>query len=101
MMRIIGSEGSRRLFRIRKEAILFTDLVKMTKLRISTALLLLAFIAAWLAGISRSFIPHVAERAGCRGYTIIEYGKGINCLGDTVILEKKGGLQMLGIPATE
>lgn len=31
----------------------------------------------------------------CKGYTIIEYGKGVDCHGDTVFLEKRGGLQVL------
>lgn len=29
----------------------------------------------------------------CYGYTIIEFGKGINCKGDTVLLEKSKGFQ--------
>lgn len=68
----------------------------MTKLRISTALLMLAFIVAWLAGNLLSPI-HAAKHTGCRGYTIIEYGKGIDCHGDTVVLEKRGGLQVLSM----
>ena len=31
----------------------------------------------------------------CLGYTIIEYGKGIDCNGDTVKLVKKNGIQVL------
>lgn len=37
-----------------------------------------------------------AEKKPCYGYTIIEFGKGINCNGDTVKLNKvKGGGQEL------
>lgn len=36
------------------------------------------------------------NRKPCYGYTIIEFGKGVNCKGDTVILTKvKGGGQQL------
>jgi len=39
--------------------------------------------------------PKVQEKP-CYGYTIIEFGKGINCKGDTVRLAKvKGGGQEL------
>lgn len=31
----------------------------------------------------------------CTGYTIVENGKGVNCNGDTVALQKIGGLQVL------
>ena len=38
----------------------------------------------------------VAEKKPCYGYTIIEFGKGIDCSGDTVKLTKvKGGGQEL------
>lgn len=38
----------------------------------------------------------VAPKKPCFGYTIIEFGKGINCHGDTVKLTKvKGGGQQL------
>lgn len=37
-----------------------------------------------------------AEKKPCYGYTIIEFGKGINCDGDTVRLTKvKGGQELL------
>ena len=36
------------------------------------------------------------EKKPCYGYTIIEFGKGINCDGDTVKLTKsEGGVQVL------
>lgn len=38
--------------------------------------------------------PPVVEKIACKGYTIIEFGKGIDCNGDTVKLVKvKGGGQ--------
>lgn len=37
------------------------------------------------------------DKATCPGYTIIEYGKGINCYGDTVVLTRKEGLQVLAL----
>lgn len=40
--------------------------------------------------------PPAEEKIFCKGYTIIEFGKGINCDGDTVRLVKvKGGGQEL------
>jgi hypothetical protein len=37
----------------------------------------------------------MAPRKPCYGYTIIEFGKGINCDGDTVKLVKVNGGQQL------
>lgn len=38
----------------------------------------------------------IVEKKPCYGYTIIEFGKGINCNGDTVTLTKvKGGQELL------
>lgn len=36
-----------------------------------------------------------APKKFCNGYTIIEYGKGIDCNGDTVRLVKVNGIQEL------
>jgi hypothetical protein len=33
----------------------------------------------------------------CIGYTIIEFGKGIDCNGDTVKLKKVNGVQVLAV----
>lgn len=33
----------------------------------------------------------IPEKRACYGYTIIEFGKGIDCNGDTVKLEKVAG----------
>ncbi len=35
----------------------------------------------------------------CYGYTIIEFGKGVNCKGDTILLEKVNGGQRLKMSA--
>jgi hypothetical protein len=48
------------------------------------------------ADIRREKENPVAEAIPCKGYTIIEFGKGIDCNGDTVKLVKvKGGGQEL------
>ena len=40
----------------------------------------------------------LADKLPCYGYTIIEFGKGINCQGDTVRLVRvKGGGQALAV----
>ena len=58
---------------------------------------MLAVLSAWsvdeLAGIASN--DQIKKR--CSGYTIIEYGKGVTCQGDTVSLEKIGGLQVLAL----
>lgn len=38
-----------------------------------------------------------AGKVHCRGYTIIEFGKGIDCNGDTVKLVKVNGGQELAV----
>ena len=51
-------------------------------------------------GIQKSAAPLVAakiQKKPCYGYTIIEFGKGINCQGDTVKLVKVRGGQQLAI----
>ena len=42
-----------------------------------------------------SLQPVSEEKKPCYGYTIIEFGKGINCEGDTVKLNKVYGGQVL------
>ena len=65
--------------------------------RPATALLALAVLSAGYA--YRCAGPETASvgNKGCKGYTIIEYGKGMDCLGDTVELDKVGGLQVLAL----
>lgn len=59
----------------------------------------LIFIVLLGADIRRkkeaSTLEPVAEKKPCYGYTIIEFGKGINCDGDTVRLTKVNGGQEL------
>ncbi len=50
------------------------------------------------ADIRRNDSPNVAvatPKKKCIGYTIIEFGKGIDCNGDTVRLKKINGVQVL------
>jgi hypothetical protein len=50
------------------------------------------------ANIERNHITPVAskkDKKPCYGYTIIEFGKGIDCNGDTVKLVKVNGGQQL------
>ena len=37
----------------------------------------------------------VVQKKKCVGYTIIEFGKGIDCNGDTVKLKRVNGVQVL------
>jgi hypothetical protein len=37
----------------------------------------------------------IIPKKKCLGYTIIEFGKGIDCNGDTVKLVKRNGVQVL------
>ena len=46
--------------------------------------------------VDAPFAVATAPKKPCYGYTIIEFGKGINCNGDTVRLMKvKGGQQLV------
>lgn len=44
-----------------------------------------------LTGASQKEEAKVAERKFCRGYTVIEADKGIDCYGDTIRLVKTNG----------
>ena len=58
-------------------------------------LILVVLLGADIRRDKESSLP-VIEKKPCYGYTIIEFGKGINCQGDTVKLVKvKGGGQEL------
>ena len=37
----------------------------------------------------------IQEKKKCYGYTIIEFGKGVNCNGDTINLVRVDGIQRL------
>jgi hypothetical protein len=39
--------------------------------------------------------PTAVKKKRCIGYTIIEFGKGIDCNGDTVALKRVNGVQVL------
>lgn len=54
---------------------------------------ILAVIGAGMHHSSVSQRPKPRKAPSC-GYTIIEYGKGIDCNGDTIKLEKVDGLQV-------
>ncbi len=69
----------------------------MKKNRISVFLLILVVISAFSFGRISEMSPPGKEKATCPGYTIIAFGKGINCYGDTVALTKKQGLQVLAL----
>lgn len=38
--------------------------------------------------------PIAVLKEPCSGYSIIEFGKGVDCHGDTILLTRKNGLQM-------
>ncbi|HEX8038216.1 MAG TPA: hypothetical protein VF490_03675 [Chryseosolibacter sp.] len=61
-------------------------------------LMLVTLLGADIRRKKEATKPVVAEKAPCYGYTIIEFGKGVNCHGDTVKLVKvKGGGQQLAV----
>lgn len=55
------------------------------------------FIAVCLSSFSvnDNSGSNTISKTMCSGYTIVEYGRGVNCHGDTVALQKIGGLQVL------
>jgi hypothetical protein len=64
------------------------------------AVLIIATLVALIgADIDRSNTPPIVSipKKPCYGYTIIEFGKGIDCHGDTVKLEKVNGGQQLAV----
>lgn len=65
----------------------------------SVVLLLVALLGADIRREKQAVAEvRAEEKISCRGYTIIEFGKGINCDGDTVRLVKvKGGGQELAV----
>jgi hypothetical protein len=69
----------------------------MKKIIIAAAIV--SSISAMLgADIRRNDSPNVtvaAPKKKCIGYTIIEFGKGIDCNGDTVKLKRIHGVQVL------
>jgi hypothetical protein len=64
------------------------------------AVLIIATLVALIgADINRSDAPPIVRipKKPCYGYTIIEFGKGIDCHGDTVKLVKVNGGQQLAV----
>lgn len=68
----------------------------MKKRHVLTGLLVLVVLSAWSVDELADIAANEPIKS-CTGYTIIEYGKGITCRGDTVALEKIGGLQVLAL----
>ena len=61
-------------------------------------LMLVTLLGADIRRKKEAIKPVTVEKAPCYGYTIIEFGKGVNCHGDTVKLVKvKGGGQQLAV----
>jgi hypothetical protein len=59
-------------------------------------LMLVVLLGADIRRKKEASLVTVAEKKPCYGYTIIEFGKGIDCDGDTVKLVKvQGGGQVL------
>jgi hypothetical protein len=46
---------------------------------------------------SSNLTVQVQKKKRCVGYTIIEFGKGIDCNGDTVALKRLNGVQVLAV----
>ena len=69
--------------------------MKKIFLLFSIVLTLVVLLGADIRRKKETPAPIVAK-VSCKGYTIIEFGKGINCDGDTVkLLKVKGGGQEL------
>jgi len=69
--------------------------------RFSIALVMIAVLSSWSGDeLSKGVLKQPSQK-NCKGYTIVEYGKGVNCKGDTVALEKRGGLQVLALQNKE
>lgn len=76
--------------------------MKKITLLFSIVLVLVVLLGADLRNKKQAFLTPVDEKKPCYGYTIIEFGKGINCNGDTVALMKvEGGGQKLAVSTNE
>lgn len=69
--------------------------MKKIFLLFSIVLMLVALLGADIRRKNEAALALVVEKKPCYGYTIIEFGKGINCDGDTVKLIKIDGGQEL------
>ena len=56
---------------------------------------LLSLIGADIRRNDSSNSQLTVPKKKCLGYTIIEFGKGVDCNGDTVKLVRKNGIQVL------
>ncbi len=72
-------------------------------LLIFAVLIVTILIAAdFKSGKTTASLQATSPKKPCYGYTIIEFGKGINCNGDTVKLVKvNGGQELLRETATD
>jgi hypothetical protein len=64
-------------------------------LAFSVIAMLIVLIGADIRRNDSSNIAIQVPKKKCLGYTIIEFGKGIDCNGDTVKLVKVNGVQVL------
>ena len=62
-------------------------------------LTLVVLLGADIRRKKEASLASVGEKKPCYGYTIIEFGKGINCNGDTVKLVKLKGSGQILAPA--
>jgi hypothetical protein len=60
----------------------------------AVALLFTALIGADIHRPAKVTVPKEKPKKTCYGYTIIEFGKGIDCNGDTIRLVKINGVQV-------
>ena len=72
------------------------EIMKKIFLVFSVVLMLIVLLGSDIRRKKEAASAAAAEKKPCYGYTIIEFGKGLNCKGDTVSLTKiKGGGQIL------
>ncbi|MEX2232591.1 MAG: hypothetical protein WD824_10550 [Cyclobacteriaceae bacterium] len=69
--------------------------MKKIILLFSIVLMLVVLLGADIRRKKEASLMPVVEKKPCYGYTIIEFGKGTNCDGDTVKLVKFNGGQEL------
>jgi hypothetical protein len=60
----------------------------------AVALLFTALIGADIYRPADNVAPVAKPKKTCYGYTIVEFGKGIDCNGDTIRLVKINGVQV-------
>lgn len=67
--------------------------MKKIFLLFSTVLMLIILLGADIRRKKEAAVLAETDKRPCYGYTIIEFGKGINCDGDTIKLTKVQGGQ--------